>query len=340
MAKAKELSNDLRKRIVDLHKEGNGYRKISQTLRVNVNTVGCIIRKWKTSNSVLNVPRSGCPRKITGATERLVIRKVKRNPFVTRSEIQEDLQRSGVIVSKDTISRTIHRAGIYSRAPRKTPLLSKKHVSSRLKFADDYLLKPDEYWNSVVWSDETKIELFGHNSEGHVWRNRGEAHASKNTIPTVKFGGGSIMIWGCFSSMGTGELKIIRGKMNAIMYRDILNENLRKSVDSFQFENGWVFQQDNDPKHTAKLTKKWFEDNNIDVLKWPSQSPDLNPIENLWRILKLNVHKRNPQNLKELETFCLEEWTRITPETCKKFTRHYAKRLNAVKRSKGFATKY
>lgn len=140
--------------------------------------------------------------------------------------------------------------------------------------------------------------------------------------------------------MGTGELKIIRGKMNAVMYRDILNENLLKSVDSFQFENGWVFQQDNDPKHTAKLTKKWFEDNNIDVLKWPSQSQDLNPIENLWRILKINVHKRNPQNLKELETFCLEEWTRITPETCKKFTRHYAKRLAAVKKSKGFATKY
>lgn len=325
---------------MDLHEEGNGYRKVSQTLGVNVNTVGCVIRKWKKYNSVVNVPRSGRPRKITGATERLVIRKVKRNPFVARSEIQEDLQRAEVTVSKDTVSRTLHRAGIHSRSPRKTPLLNKKHVSNRLKFADEYIEKPDAYWDSIVWSDETKIELFGHNSVGHVWRKSGEAHASKNTIPTVKFGGGSIMIWACFSAKGTGELKIIEGKMNAVMYRDILNEKLFKSVDSFQFENGWVFQQDNDPKHTAKLMKKWFEDNNIDVMKWPSQSPDLNPIENLWRILKINVHKRNPQNIKELKAFCVEEWNRITPETCKKFTRNYAKRLHAVKQSKGFATKY
>lgn len=148
------------------------------------------------------------------------------------------------------------------------------------------------------------------------------------------------MIWACFCSNGVGELKIIEGRMNALMYRDILTEKLKKSVDSFQFESGFVFQQDNDPKHTSKLMKKWFTDNKIDVMKWPSQSPDLNPIENLWRILKINVHKRKPNNMDDLKTFCFEEWNRITPETCKKFTENYAKRLLAVKQNKGFATKY
>lgn len=189
MVKAKELCNDMRERIVELYQKGNGYRKISQALNVNVNTVGCIIRKWRKCDSVLNGPRTGRPRKITGASERLVIRKVKQNPFVTRSEIQEQLKGAEVNVSKDTISRTIYRAGIHSRSPRKTPLLKKKHVVDRLKFADEYLVKPDTYWDTVVWSDETKIELFGHNGANKVWRKSGESHAPKNTIPTVKFGG-------------------------------------------------------------------------------------------------------------------------------------------------------
>ena len=114
----------------------------------------------------------------------------------------------------------------------------------------------------------------------------------------------------------------------------------RLAVRSFQFENGFVFQQDNDPKHISKLTKKWFEDKEIDVMKWPSQSPDLNPIENLPKIIKINVHNRNPKNIEDLKAFCVEEWNRITPETCKKFTKNYAKRLLAVKQNKGFANKY
>ena len=111
------------------------------------------------------------------------------------------------------------------------------------------------------------------------------------------------MLWGCFSREGTGSIVRVEGTMDSKKYIQILEENLLQSVKKLGLGRRFHFQQDNDPKHCAKITKEWFQKKKIKVLQWPSQSLDLNPIEHLWRDLKIAVHKRKPTNLAQLEQF-------------------------------------
>ncbi len=130
----------------------------------------------------------------------------------------------------------------------------------------------------VLWSDETKIQLFGINSTRRVWRRRNAAYDLKNTIPTVKHGGGNIMLWWCFSAKGTGQLHRIKGRWTGPC---TVGARALKPARALKMGRGWVFQHDNDSKHTAKATKEWLKKKHIKVLECPSQSPDLNPIEKL-----------------------------------------------------------
>ena len=239
MVKTKELSKDIRDKIVYLHKAGMGYKKISKQLGEKLTTVGAIIRKWKKHKVTANLPQSGAPCKISPCGISTMMRKVRDQPSTTQEELVNDLKAVGTTVTKITISNTLHCEGVKSCCMRKVPLLKKAHVQARLKFAKEHLDDPEEAWEKVMWSDETKIELFGINSTRRVWRKRNAEYNPKNTIPTVKHGRGNIMHWGCFSAKGTGRLHHIEGRM----YLEILGDNLLPSARTMKMGCGRVFQR-------------------------------------------------------------------------------------------------
>uniref|UniRef100_A0AAY5KNH1 Transposase Tc1-like domain-containing protein n=1 Tax=Esox lucius TaxID=8010 RepID=A0AAY5KNH1_ESOLU len=211
MAKIRELCKDIRDKIVDLHKAGMGYRTIGKQLGEKATTVGAIIRKWKKFKMTVNLPRSGAPCKISPCGASMI--------RTTWQDLVNDLKRAGTTVSKKTISNTLRCHGLKSCSTHKVPLLKPAHVLACLKFVNDHLDDPEEKWEKVMWSDETKIELFGLNSSCHVWRKKKDEYNPKNTIPTVKHGGGNIILWGCFSAKGTGRLHRIEGRMDGAMHR-------------------------------------------------------------------------------------------------------------------------
>ncbi len=137
-----------------------------------------------------------------------------------------------------------------------------------------------------------------------------------------------------------GGVFLLRGQDNSTASKGRWTGPCTVRARALKMGRGWVFQHDNDPKHTAKATKEWLKKKHIKVLEWPSQSPDLHPIENLWRELKVRVAKRQPRNLNDLERICKEEWDKIPPEMCANLVANYKKCLTSVIANKGFATKY
>ncbi len=98
------------------------------------------------------------------------------------------------------------------------------------QFAEDNLAKSMNYWNHVLWSDESKVNLFDSDGVQHVWRRPGEEYHENFALPTIKHSGGSIMVWGCMTTAGTGELRFIEGNMDSNMYCDILKQKMMPSL--------------------------------------------------------------------------------------------------------------
>jgi transposase len=176
-----------------------------------------------------------------------------------------------------------------------------------------------------------------------AWKRAGEGLNDRLVEGTLKFGGGSLMMWGCMLWEGVGYGCKIDGRMNAELYTKILEDELQQSLEYYGKDvTDIIFQQDNDPKHKSQLATQWFRDHEYTVMVWPSQSADLNPIEHCWGYLKrkLNDYPESPKGILELWERAEEEWNKIPKEVCQGLIESMPRRMEAVIKAKGGNTKY
>ncbi|CAF2133106.1 unnamed protein product [Rotaria magnacalcarata] len=196
------------------------------------------------------------------------------------------------------------------------------------------------FWKQVLWSDESKYNLFGSDGKVMVWRTSKEEFNPKCTVPTVKHGGGNVKVWGCFAWNGVGNLFFIDDNMTGEMYKDILAENLFQSSKKLKLGPDMVFQHDNDPKHTSRIVKNWLDKHRVKRLIWPPFSPDMNPIKHLWDELERRMKEHQPKNQKELRETLQAEWQNIGPDVTNKLVESVPNRLYECSRMKRYPTRY
>ncbi|KAG5841945.1 hypothetical protein ANANG_G00172420 [Anguilla anguilla] len=201
MPRSKEIPEEVKKKVIEIYQSGKGYRAISKVLELHRSTVRAIISKWRTLGTVVNLPRSGRPAKISPRAQRQLIREVTKDPGRTSKELQASLASAKVSVHESTIRKRLLKNGIHGRVARRKPLLTKRNINARLTIAkkpqDDPQALWDVVWNNVPWADESKVELFGrHGSRDFpVMEDRDasgegddseESHASSSDPPKSK----------------------------------------------------------------------------------------------------------------------------------------------------------
>jgi len=213
-----------------------------------------------------------------------------------------------------------------------------RQIQKRLSFAQGYKNWSGEDWSRVLFSDETYIEVYG---RSRVWVQRPPGtrydpqYISKHMPHSDR-----VSLWGCFCSRGIGQAEVWVGEFDAAKYVDILHHNLLETARHFFPNEMWWFQQDNASQHTSKLASRWFHNHGVNLIDFPPYSPDLNPIENLWGILKSRIENRLVHTIDEIERVLREEWEAFEPVFLSKFINSMPNRCAEVIANGGHKSHY
>ncbi len=309
--------------IIDtLHKEGKPQTFIAKEAGCSQNAVSKHVNR-KLSGRKKNCERKRCT---TNQENCCLMRIVKQNRFKNLGELHKEWTEAGVKASRATTHRHVKEFGYSCRQRRLTWAKEKKNWTVA-------------QWSKVLFSDESKFCISFGNQGPRVWRKGGEAHSPSCLKSSVKFPQ-SVMIWGAMSSAGVGPLCFLKTNVTAPIYQEILEHFMLTTADQLFKDADFIFQQDLALAHTAKSTKSWLNDHGVGVLDRPANSPDLNPIENLWSIVKRKMRNKRPKNADELKATVKETWASIPPQQCHKLITSMPCRIEAVIKAKGAPTKY
>lgn len=351
-----EMETDLkvprkkRKSLRQIAREHNRDPKVVRDWNKRRKTPGGWARK--------KTPGSGRPRKTSTRTDREIKRLAKSKKKENISKITRELKESlDDPPSRMTVSRRVHESTARCYRLTKKPLILSSNKEDRWKWAETHLNWTTRQWEQVVWSDESRMTLWLDNSGGVVWLP--PEHSPNDRIaPQVPHGGGGFNIWGCFHAGGVGPLVKVEEKMNGRWYKkEILEPHAMPFMDELiksQHKRAsrryrvWCYQHDNARPHDNHDNNAYLDSKinewkpKFKVLVWPSHSPDLNPIENLWAHIKdkLRDYQTRPTNVNVLWKRVQKIWKEIPRSLLKNLAHSMPKRVRDVIKNEGWSISY
>jgi len=296
---AREYSVEERMQMLKLRQKGLTYAKIAAMFHVPRSGVFYAVTNTLKRNSPCSAKRSGAPIKFTNAMFHDIDMQEKRGRHMSLEEMKQHIQDMySVRLSLSTIAQVLRKKGFFPYHLTMKPLVTEEQRKKRVKFARQYRHEDDTFWENVVFTDETSIDRVLPSRKRVVWLRKGNPLLEAHTKPTAKFGGGHVSLWMAITRHGVLDYTFYENDLSSKTYVKILKKNLvKKSHDHFG-DKPWIFQQDNDPAHTAVNTHDALDHLeacfNFSTMQWPSGSPDLSPIENYFGVLKKELSDMGP----------------------------------------------
>lgn len=325
--------------IVARIQDGWSIRSIAQLYGRNKSTIQEIKKRWQQEGSFDRREGSGGPRISSLEEDALFLGHLRDNPF---QMVRQAMNATGFPGSRPTASRRVNKSELRNRVAAKKIKLTEERKQSRLLFALNYIYREPQFWNRVIFTDEKTFQST-YNGSIRVYRpDRTRFEERYTSDLAFRPGRFSVNVWGWISYYGLGVCWKLEGRFNAENYRQVLEHIMLPSVRSIYPNNSFIYQQDNCPVHTANVVKDWFHNNNVEVLPWPSISPDINPIENVWAIIVKKIYHRNffPHNSNELWEIIHQCWEELDQNIARNLINSMPNRLAQVIEKEGSMTKY
>lgn len=324
--------------IIALHKAGKSHAQIGAQLNLAKSTVTTTINRHnrQPTQPLRPTKRAGRPLKLDERSKRALIRHVERYPHDNLKALGTP-SKSGTTLSRPTLRRYLKAEGYFRFKARRKPFLTSKHKAARLKWAKEH-----KGWTMDEATFETGIDT----RSCYVTRKQGNAMDYHYPKPTFKSGRSTIGIWGAITLGLKGPVHFLQkeGRMNSEIYiNQVLKQLGLPFFERCVEERGpMIWMNDGAGYHTSKTTAKFRREVGLFRMDWPAQSPDLNPIENLWRIIKLrvNAHRHRIHLLGEMKTVIQEEWDKLTEEDFRKCIESMPKRCKLVILARRGSIKY
>ena len=339
----KNISDDTKKHILDLRRNGASIGQIASRIGLSKSTVHMWCKRGeglKAGEAPPTFHAPGRARVTSPATDRVMKRTVKEHPLISARLLQQEMPESLGHVAIRTIQHRLQKdLDLPARRPAYKPMLTRAMKAKRLAFAKRYKDWTFQDWKKVMFTDESTFRVLSKH-RCFVRRPRGSDRSdSKYSLKTVKKPA-SVMVWGGFGSRGAGPLHFLDQNvtMNSRRYISVLSKYLPRWMRRLQTE---VLLQDNAPCHASRMTRRYLERKAIRTIDWPGNSPDLNPIENLWNEAKWQLHRYDTTSIPKLVEALKELWQKgVDRSYCKTLVRSMPRRLKSVIAKKGDMTKY